>query len=123
MPTTKMYRRNRVRRPRPAVTASLSAGVSFPFGEFSVPAFQFSSAAAVPVAQAQSQPIIEFRPSDQFIGDCVRAAVELMARYPRETGIVLIVGGLLLLYPKETSMVLGIAGLLHLGNTGPQGRG
>ena len=123
MPTTTMYRRNRVRRPRPAVTASLSAGVSFPFGEFSVPALQFSSAAAVPAAQAQSQPTIEFRPSDQFIADCVRAAVELMTKYPRETGIAVIVGGLSLLYPKEMSMVLGIAGLLYMGNAGPQGRG
>ena len=124
MPTTKMSRRKPLRRARSAVTASLSAGVSFPFGNFSAPAFQLSSAATLPVPQAQSQPVIEFQPSDKFIADCVRATGELMARYPRETGIALTVGGLCLLYPKEISMVLGIAGLLYLlANSGPQGRG
>jgi hypothetical protein len=66
---------------------------------------------------------MEFQLSDKFIADCARAAVELMARYPRETGVALTATGLFLLYPKETSMVLGIAGLLYLlGNTGTQGR-
>jgi hypothetical protein len=124
MPTTKIYRRKRVRPTRPAVTASLSAGVSFPFGEFSLPALQFNSAATLPVPQAQSQPVIEFQPSDKFIADCVRAAGEMIARYPRETGIALTVGGLFVLCPKETSMVLGIAGLLYLlRNSWAQGRG
>jgi hypothetical protein len=124
MPSTKIYRRKRVRRSRPALTASLSAGVSFPFGDLSVPAFQFSSAAALPVPQAQSQPVIDFQPSDKLIADCIRAAGELIARYPRETGLALTLSGLFLLYPKETSMVLGIAGLLYvLANARPQGRG
>lgn len=122
MPSTKIYRRKRVRPSRPALTASLSAGISLPFGELSVPAFEFSSAAALPVPQAQ--PAIEFQPSDKFIADCVRATGELIARYPRETGLALTVGGLFLMYPKETSMALGIAGLLYvLANAGQQGRG
>jgi hypothetical protein len=58
MPAAKIYRRTRLRRSRPALTASLSTGISFPFGELSVTAFQFDSAAALSVPQAQ--PVIEF---------------------------------------------------------------
>ena len=94
-----VYRR-RHRRTRPAVTAYISAGASFPFGDFSLPPVRFG-VPAMPATQAQPEPGIQFA-SDKLLADSVRVVIDLVARYPKETGIVLVVGGLLLLLANSS---------------------
>ena len=93
--------RKRHRRPRPAVTASISAGASFPFGDFSLPPVRIG-VSAMPATQAQLEPSIQFSPSDKLLADSVRVVIDLVARYPKETGMVLVVGGLLLLLANSS---------------------
>ena len=93
--------RKRHRRPRPAVTASISAGASFPFGDFSLPPVRFG-VPAMPATQAQPEPGIQFAPPDKLLADSVRVVIDLVARYPKETGMVLVVGGLLLLLANSS---------------------
>ena len=106
-------RKKRLRRIRRTGAAATSAPISSPLLKLSLPEFQVGLSPSSPlfklslpavqvgrspqftVTAVQSQPVAQ--PSDQLIAAITRGVVQLAFEHPKETALVLFLGGFLLL--------------------------